>query len=100
LTYAEPSAHWYARGSGARARVAIERMRVLQPARVELVGDGQQRGSDACPVVERVLQRARDLGDRDRAREMARHDDERAVARPVVERRELHAGRSWRRFSA
>jgi hypothetical protein len=31
---------------------------------------------------------------------MARHDDERAVARPVVERRELHAGRSWRRFSA
>ena len=97
FTYAEPSAHWYARGSGAiAARIERRRIRAAGPA-FELGGDRLERRRGALPVVERRLQRARDLGDRDAAREVARDDDELAVARAVATRRELHRDCAGRR---
>ena len=80
----------------------LERRRVRQPSGVELGRDRCQRGRRRAPVVERRLQRARDLGNGDATREIARDDDELAVARAVLTRRKLHREPSddARRFSA
>ena len=87
---------------GARVQPLVgARQRCTELPRVELEGAGPRRAvqivvellelrSDVAPVVERRLERWRRFIGDDGVLEVLRHDDERAVARVVLERAELH----------
>jgi len=64
--------------------------RAAAGARLELVGELLELGRAVVPVVERGLQRRRDVVRGMRAPQIARDDDEDAVAGSVLERSELH----------
>ena len=94
FTYAEPSAHWNARGSGAMHSLRVERKRVARAALVERVIQILQLRRVEGPVVEHALQRRRDRVGDGRSVQVAGHDDQLAVARAVLQRGKFHKGMS------